>query len=47
MKNIIMADGNMEYALDCDIEGPIEVASRWGWRGEDRKRDLIEMEKMV
>ena len=26
-----------------DTEDPIEVASRWGQRGEDRKVDLIEM----
>ena len=47
MENIIKADENVECELNYDTEGPIEVASRWGQRGEDRKRDLIEMEKKV
>ena len=36
--------GTWNVRLMVDTEGPIEVASRWGQRGEDRKVDLIEME---
>ena len=36
--------GTWNMHLIVETEGPIEVASRWGQRGKDRKVDLIEME---
>ena len=36
--------GTWNVCSMVDTEGPTEVASRWGKRGDDRKVDLIEME---